>query len=207
MFKKTTRILFELSNLCNMNHEKCPAAHIDHPIILPEKIVYHVLEVCQEYNYKGEICFHRYNEPGIDPRLMLFIDKAKKSCTRIFFMTNGFYLNKTLEAEFYAHGVSEISVSNYTDPNYPFDDRLHFMDRPDTDCNKPCGAPLNEIIITCEGTVGLCCYDWRNDHTFGDLHSMSLPEILLSEKVMKVHERLSIGDRYLNLCKKCIATR
>ncbi len=207
IFEHTTRITFELSNLCNFRdrHPKCPASLVKEPIILSEAIIYHVLETCKEYNYKGTIAFHRYNEPTNDPRLMLFIEKARDVCGSILLMTNGSYYNKMLEKEFYAHGVTEIMVSKY--PGTGFDDRLEMLMKSDLNLKKPCFAPLNDITINCEGKMALCCYDWKNMHTFGDLNNQTLPEILMSDEVYNTYKCLSKGDRFLTFCKKCSGER
>jgi len=68
-------------------------------------------------------------------------------------------------------------------------------------------APLNDILINSEGNVGLCCYDWPNTHVFGDLRKSTLADILVSEKFKEVYNRLSTGDRFLDICKKCRAVR
>lgn len=118
-------------------------------------------------------------------------------------MTNGLYFNDELQSEFYEAGVTDFIINKY--PSKNFDDRLHMMERPDQGCKVPCYAPLNDIIITADGRVGLCCYDWENRHTFGS--ASDLKNILISDEFNEAYKRLSSGDRYLDLCKKCKAVR
>lgn len=81
-FKFTKRVSIELSNLCNYAsiHKKCPINKIKSPIILSSKIVYSIFNTLKKFSFSGQIAFHTYNEPLIDPRLFKFIEVAKKSC-------------------------------------------------------------------------------------------------------------------------------
>ncbi len=224
----TSRVSIELSNLCNYAswHKKCPLHNIRDPVILPARIVRSVLSTLGEYNFQGVIAFHTYNEPLIDPRLFQFIDTARRECPRssVHICSNGFYLTQTLAEELVAVGTASIRVSAYTRDEeerlskirvrIPYvvaftklDDRLALYDRPEKQSCKPCGAPLNEIIVGCDGRISLCCLDWRRDHSFGDLHVQAFEDILRSGELQRVYERLSKGDRFLPLCKRCDWTR
>lgn len=223
-FQHTKRISIELSNLCNYAkiHKKCACFQVKKPTILPEKIVCHILETCQKYDYKGLFAFHSYNEPGIDPRFMMFIKETKKRLPecKIFFLTNGYYLDQTLAKEYEANGVDFISVSAYFPdeeerigkiqtqiPLYVksmvLDDRIQRYTLTEINSHQPCFAPLIKLIITCEGKVGLCCMDCLHENTFGSLHEQPLEDILQSERILRLYRDLSSGKRALDLCKKC----
>jgi hypothetical protein len=117
-------------------------------------------------------------------------------------------------------GVSSIFVSGYFKSEYerisrlssaipievqmmPLDNRLQMYTGPEKHCKNPCHAPLNEIMVVREGRLSLCCLDWRRDYLFGDLHHQTFEEVLRSGELHGVYERLSQGDRYLELCKRC----
>jgi MoaA/NifB/PqqE/SkfB family radical SAM enzyme len=222
----TRRVSFELSNLCNLAHchKKCPLSLVQRPVILPTRIIMNVLATLHKHDFSGSVAFHTYNEPLIDPRLFMLISMVKEKCPKanIFISSNGYYLDQNLLNELTAAGVSEYHISAYSPHDFkrlsalstrvPYlvelmklDNRLSLYDAPERhNCEaKPCYAPLNEIIVTREGTISLCCLDWRRDHSFGDLHRQSFEQIMLSGELQKVFLRLRKGERYLNLCKRC----
>jgi len=227
-FNQTKRVAIELSNICNYAkvHQRCPLSKVKDFKILSEKIVYHVLETCEKYRFRGYLTFDVYNEPGIDPRLMMFIKKARKMLPKaiIVLQTNGFYFNQTLADEYQNNGINLIRVSAYTPEEKErfskiklkiplvitpivLDDRMGQYEAQETKSSKPCGAPLKEVLITCEGRVSLCCFEWKREHIFGDLDTQSLEEILLSQKIRETYKRLSSGDRFLEICKRCNKSR
>jgi radical SAM protein with 4Fe4S-binding SPASM domain len=228
ILQRTSRFSIELSNLCNLSifHKKCPLHGVKEPKILSEKIVFQILNICKKYNFEGTIAYHTYNEPGIDPRLMLFINKARELLPKveILLQTNGFYLDQNLAEEYVNHGTNIIRVSAYTGSEYErlrkiklpisyevirtvLDDRLQEDIRPEINCTKPCYAPLNEILVTNRGDISLCCLDWKREHVFGNLYRQKLEEILMTEKLLVTYNNLSRGRRFLSICKKCNWTR
>ena len=229
VFKFTTRISFELSNICIYSnfHTKCPLHLKPEPNILPKAIFLKVLQELKEFKFKGIIGFHNYSEPGIDPRLMSFIELTKgylPDC-HIYFSTNGFYLTQVIVDEFAEAGVDEIHISAYSDTEYrrlsklqskrillkvdsiELDNRLNIYDHSPKNCTNPCYAPLNEIIINNNTDVVLCCLDWKYKYKFGNLKKMSLQQILMSGEVRKIYRDLSNGRRLLDICKRCDWTR
>jgi len=228
IFNKTKRIAIELSNRCNYAsiHKKCPLSLAGEPKIMPEKIVYHILETCQKYDYNGYIAFDIYNESGIDPRLMMFIKRTKDMLPKVqvVLQSNGYYMTQSLAEEYEKNGVSIIRVSAYTPDEQkrlsnikleiPFvvtsivlDNRMEWYSRSEINSNKPCGAPLKELLITCDGKISLCCFEWKRENTFGDLNSQTLEEVLQGKEIREVYERLSKGDRFFDLCKRCSTSR
>jgi 2-deoxy-scyllo-inosamine dehydrogenase (SAM-dependent) len=224
IFRFTTRISIELSNLCSYAgiHKKCPLSLVEEPVILPSSIVYNVISTLDRFNFRGIIAFHTYNEPLMDPRLVKFIEVARKACpeNEIFICTNGYYLDQGMANDLVHSGVSRIRVSAYSEKEYdrlskirlriPYsveistlDNRLDLYNSPENDTQTPCFAPLNEIIITREGCISLCCLDWKREHSFGDLKKQSFEEMIRSGELQSVYERLRAGDRFLPICKRC----
>lgn len=222
--EKIKRVSIELSNLCNYAtlHKKCPLHLVVKPIILSQQIVYHVLDFLSYHDFTGKIAFHTYNEPGIDPRLFLFIKYARDKCPKsyIFLMSNGYYLDQNLLDDYKSTGLDEIIISAYTESEYArisalnpsvkltinkcqLDERLNLYQRNEINIKKPCHAPLNELIITREGNVGLCCLDWKREVIFGDLHKETIEIILNKENLLNTYEELSHGLRKHNICRRC----
>jgi len=196
-------------------------------VSLPAKIVYDVLETLGRYAYQGTIIFNRYNEPLVDPRLSQFIAFAHNACpaSELCIWTNGRYLTSVLAEELAQTGLSRIRVSAYSRAEY---DRLakirpsiryevvrrrldphllHRYKKREKPSSRPCFAPLADIIIAREGCISLCCLDWQNRHTWGDLRQQTFEEVMQSGDLQAVYERLSRGDRFLYLCKRCGVSR
>lgn len=224
ILKYTSRVSIELSNLCNYAeiHKKCPLHDVTEPTILPTKIVFNVLDTLKSNDFQGTIAFHTYNEPLMDPRLFKFIEYAHDVCPKseIYICTNGYYLNQILLDELINIGVSKIHVSAYSKSEFKrlsklksnisfsvemmkLDDRLHLYETKENNRKKPCYAPLNEIIIAREGCISLCCLDWQRLYTYGNLYKQTLEEVIRSGELHAVYKKLSKGERFLPICKKC----
>ncbi len=229
IFRRTKRISFELSNLCTLApcHAKCPAHQAREPRILPMSIVESVLETCRKRRFRGMFAFHLYNEPGVDPRLFLFMQRIKAVLpgAKLFLLTNGWYLDANLARELEAVGLDYLGISAYSDADYRRFRRLRLKipvrvrrERPDDRltwyaprCSpvrpQPCYAPFYEICITSAGQVCLCPFDWQRRHVFGDLSQEPLDAILRRPEMLRVYEALSCGRRELEICTNCRTSR
>lgn len=226
------RIFLELSNCCNLAHEhvRCPLhGQMGNPTFLPSTIVYDVMSYLREIEWRGLLLYNVYNEPTIDPRLMMFLQECSAACpgVRQGFITNGEYLDQTLVDEFIAAGADRILVTVYSEPDWKrlkdltgvqftrsegLDDRLEWYDRGNQNLiqigkNQPCWAPISEINISCRGNVRLCCYDWKEEHTFGNLAVQSLDEIVRNHEIWQTYDGLRRGQRTLTLCRGCSSHR
>jgi len=225
-FFYTKRIMFELSNICNysMIHLKCPINLMrDNPTILPSKIFYGCIDSLKKHEFKGEIAFHNYNEPLIDPRLFKFIEYIKKALPKneIYICTNGFYLTQTMADELVEAGVTAFHVSVYFQkelkrfskinfkvpfkltPTDLLDNIISIYNGKELNLNKPCSAPFDEVIISRDGDVSLCCLDWKRVYTFGNLKDQALDQIVGGPVMSVLYKRLKKGDRFLEICKRC----
>jgi MoaA/NifB/PqqE/SkfB family radical SAM enzyme len=226
IFAYTTRVSIELSNLCNYAniHKKCPLNLENEHIILSKKIVEKIIDSMASYDFKGTIAFHTYNEPMMDPRLFSFIHYAKQKCPEceVMIMTNGYYLNQIMADELVEVGTGSLYVTTYTPKDrqrlekiqidipyiiqeFYLDDRLKLYDEElPANLNKTqCYSPLNEIIITRNGQVSLCCLDWKRKHCFGNLYNESLEDVILYSDMASAYHALSNGNRIFKICKLC----
>jgi cyclic pyranopterin phosphate synthase len=230
-FRRTKRISFELSNICNLSHEhkRCPLNLKPETQILPASVINSVLETCRRHQFEGVFAFHLYNEPGIDPRLALFLHRIKSvlPAARTFVLTNGWYLTQSLAEELVGHGLDYLVISAYTPAEWErlrqirlpipvqvnkqtLDDRLTWYQQEllaPVSAGRPCYCPVYEICITCRGEVALCPYDWQRRHIFGDLNNESLEDVLARPDIWRVYEELSAGRRELEICRACKTTR
>jgi hypothetical protein len=230
-FEKLDRVNFELSNRCNLSHlhPRCPA-HLEAarpPENLSSAVVFQVLDDLRDAGFAGCISFHQYGEPLMDPRLLWFLERVNRTVPRAktLIWTNGTTLDEHLIRDLRSVGLNHLAVTAYGAEEL---ERLRSLDtRPDFmtiyDSNwvevfgiydaapvhltTPCYAPLTDLIVTRTGHVGLCCRDWERRHTFGDLNIFRFRKVLESPEIRAVYDRLSHGDRYLDICQRCLTTR
>lgn len=233
LFKHTGQICFELSNMCNKacKSPRCPLAFYgkvggEGKVVLPTYIVDDTLNNLAEYGFKGHVCFNIYNEPTIDPRLMQFIWMVKEKLKDKgipFVITNGTYVNQRLINEMVVAGLGKLWISCYSDAvykefkSYKYPEKLSVdvlrypelvelqdtYTKPYIDSTVPCYAPLNVIVIRCNGDVHLCCRDFETRHSFGNLYIGHLINILKEGEMHKLYEELSQGKRTLDICRRC----
>jgi len=200
-----TSVFLELSNQCNLaqSHKKCPANLVTKPVVLPTEIIEKTLQELSGMDFQGEICWHRYNEPLVDERLPILIRMARELFpnNKIRILTNGLLLTPQMKELFDKKQVF-VLVSK---PGL-LDNRLTLYDDPVINLNQPCWG-MEELTVTCHGDVGLCCMDWKNIQTFGNLKEKSLKEIMVEERYLKARLDLMHGHRVLEPCIRCTWNR
>lgn len=232
ILKYTNRISFELSNLCNYSryHLKCPLNKSkDEKKILSLNVIEKVLKEISAYDFSGTIAFHTYNEPLIDPRLFYIVNMAKKYCenAEIFILSNGFYFNQTIANELVNIGVNRIDITAYSPNEYaelkkiilpiPYsiftsfkvndlDDRQEIYDVTvqNKDLKRPCYNILNDMIITCDAKIDLCCLDWKRKYCFGNLEEQTIKQVITKTGLYDDFLKLAKGIREKEICKNCI---
>jgi len=231
LLQHTGRITIETHNRCNYAHlhKLCPVSTFKVPVFLPIEIIRGILEYAAADGFDREIAWHNYSEPMIEPRLFLFLDMARGILpeARSYILTNGSMLTQTTMDELYAHGVRRLWVTAYSDAEQKrlktlrppegqdyninrlarLDERLTIYDRDPAGDRHPCYEPLESLVIRATGDVDLCCNDWAMKYTFGNLHEMSLQDVLATGKMQETWERLKKGDRFLPICKRCKCRR
>lgn len=229
MINKVRVVSFELSNMCNYAaiHPQCPAHYVSkNRKVLSTDIIEKVIFELKNLNYKGRILMDVYNEPLIDPRLYYILDLIRKNLDpsiNIHLVTNGYFLEQTILDELKNRFRVNVDVSCYNKEEFDrlsnlnssiggyyffeakLDNRIKtFYDSNNIENNNcPCHSPYIELIINCEGKIGLCCREYKRETTFGDLKTESLNSILNSEKMIQMYNDLSLGKRTLPICKKC----
>jgi len=238
MLSHTRYISFELSNLCNnsRHHIRCPLHGKEvwkYPArrsTLPLALILRTLEELARFDFHGTVGYNIYNEPLIDPRLFLIIQKTHEilgPCST-YLLTNGCFLTQQLVSEAYEFGLDNLQISTYSDQEHEYCStftipkgkaflarRTTLIDLSDQfkgpylDLHEPCHGPLGEICVCCTGHITLCCREWMRtgEYFFGNLNETPLHDILAQGKMEKTWERLSRGDRYLDICRRCETSR
>ena len=68
---------------------------------------------------------------------------------------------------------------------------------------KKCHHPFRQIAIRCDGTVAICCNDWRGEYVCGDVTKQSVAEIWQGPEFGAAREMLYHGKREMTPCKGC----
>lgn len=229
LLENTNRVTLELSNLCNFaaRHKGlCPAGSTEGTRILPMQTIREIVSDLKQMGW-GEnrwLAFHVYNEPLLDPRLFSIIEHVVKELPGVcpYLMTNGWYLTKGLALELMGVGIYRMTVTAYSPEerkrlqgiirDIP-QIRMHIgrlkttildpKDGPPT--YKPCFAPLCDLVIRSSGNVGLCCLDWAETVTFGNVFENSLVSILKREEetMGNLQRELMLNSRHHEVCRKC----
>ena len=136
-------------------------------------------------DFGGEIGFHRYNEPLIDPRLFAILAINPFPVT-IF--TNGTQITPELKEELAEFNCNVIWTDHTKDK---LDPRLNIYKWEPVEPVR-CGRE-HQLTIACTGDVVICCYDWRNTITFGNVADEAISTII--EKIPY--------ERTYDLCCRC----
>ncbi len=68
---------------------------------------------------------------------------------------------------------------------------------------KPCHYPFYKMFVDWNGDVLLCCSDWGKEVRVGNLVESALLDVWFGDKLKKIRQKLSIGDRSSSPCNKC----
>jgi hypothetical protein len=225
LLQHTRRVTLQLSNLCNYSgiHDRCPVHTFETVEILPRRIINNVLDDLAVMEFAGEICYHVYNEPGIDPRLSAIIQQtARVAGLRPHLWTNGWYLTDVLARELIDCGLQILTVSAYGQENL---DRLAWVTALPIETHlskarllesvmrregsperwRPCYAPLCDITVRASGHVGICCLDYAEELRLGDLNEWSFARWLDEEfeGLARLRDDLASRRRAYPVCQRC----
>lgn len=213
----------EINNNCNLKCSYCPNSCLPmkEPKQIEPQLFLRILEQLSDMDFAGRFSFHLYSEPLLCKHLNVFVQYVKKylpKATPVLF-TNGTYLSEKRYLSLIDAGIDQFIVTlhdNTSLPNRPFQslltkDNLLLTNRGGSlgeipkPLQKPCYAPMEMLIITCEGEILQCFEDARKRRIIGNIHEKSLKEIWGSKKFCDVREILSEGKRHLikDLCALC----
>lgn len=194
---------FELGSDCNLGdgHLACPNRDPDRWARLDtgrelddDTIVSCAVRAYGELGFTGLVGWAYYNEPLLQAdrmfRLMERI-KADAPMARFILWTNGTLVPEDCAA---FADFEQIVLSGYNADSrrgldrltaegiaarwieYPLlDNRLVRLDPDDADA--PCFRPFVEFVLDAYGNTHFCCYDWRGEGTWGNVHASDFAEL------------------------------
>lgn len=120
-------ITLEMFDYCNRKCPYCPVALIDRrgaPRLMPDGVFDRIVSDLAEINFAGSICLNLFNEPMAHGRTYEAIARFKAAVpqAKVWFTSNGDYLNaKTLE-RLSDLGLARIVISLHVDEGQTYDD-------------------------------------------------------------------------------------
>lgn len=79
-------------------------------------------------------------------------------------------------------------------------------DPSDRRASMPCAKPFREISVRWDGSIAVCCNDWRGEYVVGNVNQTPIDELWQSERFMAARRRLLIGQRDMRPCHGCTHT-
>lgn len=83
------------------------------------------------------------------------------------------------------------------------DDRL-FVGEDTYSYQYPCSQLFNNIYVSAEGYVNICCQDFENLTVVADLHDMEIQDAWNCEKFVAFRKKYLAGDLANTLCMNCV---
>lgn len=68
-----------------------------------------------------------------------------------------------------------------------------------------CAKPFREISVRWDGSIALCCNDWRGVYKLGNIHEINMGEIWQGQEINAARCYLGRGERAFTPCKGCDA--
>lgn len=75
----------------------------------------------------------------------------------------------------------------------------------DSKAGKRCAKPFRELSFRWDGSVSICCNDWRGEMPVGNINSMDLEDIWHSDRFYAMRTKLYHGERDRGACAGCDA--
>jgi radical SAM protein with 4Fe4S-binding SPASM domain len=70
---------------------------------------------------------------------------------------------------------------------------------------EPCGKPFRELSIRWDGSIAICCNDWRGEYVIGNINDQTLSNLWQHDHFLAARRHLLRGLRTFAPCNKCDA--
>jgi len=68
---------------------------------------------------------------------------------------------------------------------------------------KKCSRPFREVVVHWDGSVPVCCIDWRHEFTIGNIHDNHFQDIWEGKAFQAARTLLHSKDRTVRPCYRC----
>ena len=124
--------------------------------------------------YVDEVCVNNYDERGLGTEIMNPVDKEK-----------------------FNHKVQKYHLPN--DSHYIKIDTGEILV---SKSRKACDQPFQRLLVTYDGRVSMCCFDWGSRHTIGFVSDKSFDDI--NSDKYRVHELIKKSAKGFELMKNAV---
>jgi radical SAM protein with 4Fe4S-binding SPASM domain len=76
----------------------------------------------------------------------------------------------------------------------------------DSGAGKRCAKPFRELAVRWDGSVAVCCNDWRGTYKCGNVNDIGVDGVWQSSEMDAARQKLYYGQRDFGPCKGCDAT-
>lgn len=183
-----------------------------------------------DIDFPGGISYHQTNEPLYDKRLEQFIMLTKAECPRSkpTVVTNGDVLTINRAKSLIEAGVSKISVSRHAPFSEQWDAKIteiqnyypsyvevtqvgktvemhtyEYAAEKGLDWQGKCLAPTLAVLVGYTGDVRLCCADYMETTSYGNLNEKGFLEIWNNHKFAHDRKLLRNGLKVSKICLEC----
>ena len=190
-------IQIETYHGCNRNCKTCPNSLIEkHGEFMEEKVYFKIMDDLKRHNFRGRISPYGMNEPTLDERLPMFIEKTRKMFpdNKIFIGSNGIAIDQDYIRMLLDKGMTQVLITCYDESVYEKFKKMEdgkrvrlltvynqdlekiFMNRggnvkvgPDVQVNRICSKGLTQAFINYKGDMVQCCSDYFDINVAGNV--------------------------------------
>lgn len=220
-----TAIGIEISTACNRRCVYCPQSVAPTTQSFIENAVwYQFLYRLAELKWKGATAITKYNEPSLNKNSSLYVQQLRSLGCRPIIFSNGDKPDAVREwCEAGAFRVRITEHPPYRDqwleklrpviekyPNQVIVSRLPII-------FNQAGMVEGEKMERCysshgiscniDGTVSMCCVDYKSENLIGDIKTQSIKEIWNSQKHRRIRSLVIRGIPATKLCVECLVPK
>ncbi len=116
--KIPSHIEVEIGTFCNRSCSWCPNKYSERgqkKEFISEVLWLKILDELKAIDYKGDFCFHNYNEPLVDPTILTKLNQAKSRIpkAKLIIYSNGDYLTLDLLKSLNIAGLTNLIITLY----------------------------------------------------------------------------------------------
>jgi len=191
-----------------------------------------ILERLKDIGWDGPLGYHYLGEPLLHPEILRLVELTRSVLPRALpiLFTNGDRLSLELAYRLQAAGLFKAAITRHRPYRDEWDDRIEQVQAIDpflfevfniedksnelvnmagilsgitTPMRERCMAPKRTLPIRMNGDVSLCCCDYKQEVTFGNVLETPIQELWDAARWKGHRELLMHGIRTFEICKGC----